>query len=239
MRAMPQPSPHSALFGRCAWMLAFVCGSATACDAAEKPTPRAAPKAKAVDAKTDTEEEPAPRPEVKADAKPPAAPAVGAKLGVATAKVDSKTLLDEDGTYNYSKDAFGELESGLADKAVLAKFGEPESKDGREEEGATGDIVELWHYPKQGVVLTMVSQTMTSAQSVSGITISAPCAFKTKLGIGVGSTRADVSAAYGAFKDPEFPAGPEQFIAGSVYGGMFFDFTKDEVVSMFMGVGAE
>lgn len=53
------------------------------------------------------------------------------------------------------------------------------------------------------------------------------------------ATRADVLAAYGAFKDPECPAAPEQFIAGSVYGGRFFDFTKEQVVSMFMGVGAE
>ena len=154
-------------------------------------------------------------------------------------RIDPKTLLGDDGTYSYGKDAFGELKTGLTDKDVVAKLGEPERKDGREEEGATGDIVDLWYYPKKGIVLTMSSQTMTSAQSVSGITIKAPCAFKTKLGIGVGSTRADVLAAYGAFKDPEFPAGPEQFIAGSVYGGMFFDFTKEQVVSMFMGVGAE
>lgn len=155
------------------------------------------------------------------------------------AKVDPKTLLSDDGTYNYGNDALGALEDGLPDKDVLAKLGDPQSKDGREEEGATGDIVDVWSYPKQGIVLMMRSQTMTSAQSVSGITIKAPCEFKTKLGIGVGSTRAEVLAAYGAFKDPEFPTGPEQFIAGSVYGGTFFDFTDDKVASIFMGVGAE
>lgn len=241
-------------------MFALACLGAVACDGGKEAKPKAAadgkksktPKSDAksdakADAKTDakTDAKVDAKTDAKVDAKSDPAPPADAKADAAAApeaavaKVDPKTLLDDDGTYNYGKDALGELASGLADKDVVAKLGEPKRKEGREEEAATGDIVDLWHYPEQGIVLTMRSQTMTGPQSISGITIKAPCPLQTKLGVGVGSTRADVVAGYGAFKDPEFPAGPEQFIAGSVYGGTFFDFTKDEVVSIFMGAGAE
>ncbi len=216
---------------------AVASAGATACDGAKESKPAAAAKDKPADGTQDTQPKPEPKPEPKPAA--PTAPVGVSDAAVALDRVDPKTLLGDDGTYNYSKDAFGELSTGLADKDVIAKLGEPKSKDGREEEGATGDIVDLWHYPQQGIVLTMYSQTMTSAQSISGITIEPPCAFKTKLGVGIGSKRADVLAAYGAFEDPEFPAEPAKFIAGSVYGGTFFDFEKDEVVSIFMGAGAE
>ncbi len=228
-------------------MLALACVGTTACDDNPGPTPASADKTPASADKTpasaDKEKPQAGRKAAEAEGSPAAdakvAP-VGDDNGEETnAGVDAKTLLNDNGTYHYGKDAFGELTDGLADKDVLAKLGEPKNKDGRMEEGATGDIIQQWYYPDQGITLTMRSQTMTSAQSVGGMTIKAPCAFKTKLGIGIGSTRADVLATYGAFKDPEFPAGPDQFIAGSVYGGVFFDFSKDKVVSMFMGAGAE
>lgn len=240
---MAQRRSDSTLFLR--GSLALVVACAAACDGGTEAKPSAAAEAKPdgdAASKTDATK----KAELNAEPKPvqtpkatPTSAATPKPDAAGAAKVDPKTLLDDEGHYNYAHDAFGDLKDGLADTAVVAKLGEPESKSGREEEGATGDIVDQWNYPKQGVTLTMRSTTMTGAQSIGGLTITAPCEFKTKLGIGIGSTRAEVLAAYGTFKDPEFPARPDQFIAGSVYGGTFFDFTEDKVVSMFMGAGAE
>lgn len=48
-------------------------------------------------------------------------------------------------------------------------------------------------------------------------------------------------ARYGKFSDPDDPSGDaeEVFIAGSVYGGIFFTMKADKVVEIFMGAGAE
>ena len=157
----------------------------------------------------------------------------------AAPRVDPKTFAGADGTYDYGKDAIGELRTGLVDAEVVRILGEPESKDGREEEAATGDIVDLWRYPAKGIVLTMSSKTMTSALSIRGISIDPPCSLATKAGIAIGSTRAEVRAAYGPLEDPDFRGEAKRFIVGTLYGGLFLDFEGDAVTSMYLGDGAE
>lgn len=170
----------------------------------------------------------------------PAAPPKEAKAPVpAKPQVDPKTLTGTDGTYDYGKDAMGALQTGLDDADVIRVLGEPERKDGREEEAATGDIVDLWHYPAKGIVLTMVSKTMTSPQSISGISIDPPCTLATRMGIAIGSTRDEVRDAYGTLEDPEVRGTPERFIVGTLYGGLFLEFEGDAVASMYLGAGAE
>ncbi|MBL8974757.1 MAG: hypothetical protein JNK56_29445, partial [Myxococcales bacterium] len=53
--------------------------------------------------------------------------------------------------------------------------------------------------------------------------------------------RQAVLAAYGKLRDPEDPSGDdaEVFIAGSIYGGVFFTFEADKVREIFLGAGAE
>lgn len=210
------------------WCLALVPALVIGC---ESPPPdsttkdeSAAPPSVAAQAKA-----PEPKPKSEPRVEPePAAP-----------RVDPKTFAGTDGTYDYGKDAIGKLETGLADAEIVQLLGEPESKDGREEEAATGDIVDLWHYPTKGIVLTMSSKTMTSAQWVRGISVDPPCSLATKAGIAIGSTRAEVRAAYGPLEDPDFRGEPERFIVGTLYGGLFLDFADDAVTSMYLGDGAE
>ena len=79
-------------------------------------------------------------------------------------------------------------------------------------------------------------------QSITAINVKAPATFKTRLGIGIGSSRKEVLGAYGKLRDPEFPSGDneEVFLAGSIYGGVFFTFNKkDQVSEIFAGAGAE
>lgn len=249
MLTMAQPSFRFAVPGRGVLMVALVCAGLSACDRPKHSTSPIGPEVEAPDVNGEQENlqpssqavEPPPEP---AEHEPAMAGSTKdepakAEPEPATTTVDPKTLLDREGEYSYGKDALGELKTGLADKDVIAKLGAPKHKDGREEEGATGEIVDLWDYPEQGIGLMMNSRTMTSAQWISGISIEAPCTFKTKLGVGVGSTRDEVLAAYGAFEDPDYPSDPDEFIAGSIYGGTFFRFRDGQVVSIYMGVGGE
>ena len=87
-------------------------------------------------------------------------------------------------------------------------------------------------------------QPTTSAQHAAPanrLTITAPSTLKTRKDIGIGSPRQAVLAAYGKLRDPEAPSGDdaEVFIAGSIYGGVFFTFEADKVREIFLGAGAE
>lgn len=144
-----------------------------------------------------------------------------------------------DGTYNYYEDAIGTLEVGLGEAEVVAILGSPPAKDGLWEEAATGEFIDTWHYPDAGVAVILSSMRSTDELHVRGVSVEAPCTLETALGIRVGSTRAEVLAAYGSFEDPDFRGDAKQFIAGSVYGGLFLEFEGDVVVSMYLGSGGE
>ncbi len=153
--------------------------------------------------------------------------------------MDPKTLLDDEGHYDYGKDAFGDITASLTDNDVIKLLGEPNKKDERTMSEATGDVVQTWSYDDRGLTLGMFSTDMKGPQAIGTISVAKPSTLKTKLGIGIGSKRADAIAAYGAFKDKEMPDSPDSLIAGSVYGGLIIDFTDGVVSQMFMGAGAE
>ena len=139
------------------------------------------------------------------------------------------------------EEKIGELEIGTPAAVVVEKHGEPKKKDRIEMQEATGDYVQTWSYPDQGLTLGMYSDSRKSAQTIGAITIKAPSTLTTKLGVGIGSPRKVVLDAYGKMRDPEFPSGDKEevFLAGSIYGGIFFTFKKDKVSEIFLGAGAE
>jgi hypothetical protein len=69
--------------------------------------------------------------------------------------------------------------------------------------------------------------------------ISTPSTLKTQRGIGIGSREQAVIQAYQHEKDAEATMPTEVFVAGSVYGGLMFQFQNDQVISIFLGAGAE
>ena len=85
----------------------------------------------------------------------------------------------------------------------------------------------------------MTSEYRETPQSIGEIFLKAPGTYKTRLGIGIGSTRVELLAAYGKLRDPEFPSSKEEFVAGSVYGGVIFTLKKDKVSQIFVGADAE
>ncbi|MBK8266492.1 MAG: hypothetical protein IPK80_34845 [Nannocystis sp.] len=138
-------------------------------------------------------------------------------------------------------EVIGGLRIGLPAAEVIKLLGEPGKRGRIEEEGATGEWVQSWDYKDQGVSISMSADTRKGPQTLHSLRIAAPSAFKTSKDIGIGSTRKAVLAAYGKLRDPEDPSGDaaEIFIAGSIYGGVFFTFKADKVLEIFVGAGAE
>ena len=137
----------------------------------------------------------------------------------------------------------GPLKQGMKAAEVEKALGAPDKKGEIFEEGATGDWVQDWTWTGKGVVVGMAAAKKDGPQAVSTITVSPPNDFKTPLGIGVGDEYAKAVATYArheASKDEGGGAGGDQFIAGSIYGGVFFTKGKDgKVESIFVGAGAE
>ena len=123
----------------------------------------------------------------------------------------------------------------------LGKLGEPGKRGRISEEEATGLFLQTWDYPDQGLTVMMGAPARRGPQTIHSLQIVAPSTLTTRLGVGIGSPRKDVLARYGKFRDPDDPSGDaeEVFIAGSVYGGIFFTMKADKVVEIFMGAGAE
>lgn len=148
---------------------------------------------------------------------------------------DEMCRIDRVGAYT-----IGWLSQGVPVATVLEKLGEPDKKEERFEEGASGDIYEIWIWEGAGVHADMLAADMTSPVTATRyFTVKAPFDGKTPKGIGIGSTEEEVLAAYAGTFDPHFTREGESLIAGSVYDGIFFGIKDGKVVSIFIGAGAE
>ena len=70
------------------------------------------------------------------------------------------------------------------------------------------------------------------------ITITEPCEFKTTRNIGIGSNMEEVQTAYRQEINAK-SSNTETIIAGTVYGGIIFNFENKKVKSIFIGASAE
>jgi len=79
-------------------------------------------------------------------------------------------------------------------------------------------------------------------KGIAGITITSPSTLQTKRGIYIGSTEQEVVEAYAGTQEEEdrlFRKKGEEFVAGSIYGGMIFIFADGRVSQIFLGAAAE
>lgn len=138
-------------------------------------------------------------------------------------------------------ESLGGLKLEMSAKDVTALLGKPEKMGKDIEWEALGEYVQQWSWPKSGLVAEMVSEKKGGSKRVLMFTTKAPwdAARKTSKGIGLGSTEAEVRAAYSSYEDKETSRAGSVFIAGSVYGGLQFEFTKGKVTSIFFGASAE
>lgn len=147
--------------------------------------------------------------------------------------------LAQDGPDLLETETLGGLKIGLPEKKLVALIGQPKSKSTLVLEAATGEYFQNWNYPDKGLEIRMCAgESKKGAKQVAGFTASAGCTFATTKGVKIGSTEAETRKAYGALEDKEYRE-PGSLVAGSIYGGIIFNFERGKVVRIFFGAAAE
>ena len=132
-------------------------------------------------------------------------------------------------------EAVGFLRIDLAAAEVQARLGDPADKSPIRIWGADGLEHQKWRYPAKGIEFDMVKRE--GAFVVNMISITTPCDYKTKQGIGIGSPAKEVQAAYPNQLNPAVNG--TKLVAGTVYGGIIFGLDGGVVSSIFIGAAAE
>ena len=135
-------------------------------------------------------------------------------------------------------EAIGGIRMEMTDKEVVAVLGQPSKKGKAIEEGATGETVAQWEWKKAGINVLFTDANKTP--KVRGIGLSDPSALKTKKGVGIGSSRAELDTAYGAGHMKAGDDGPDaSYTVGNHYYGLVFSFEGGKVKSAYWGTLAE
>ena len=151
---------------------------------------------------------------------------------------DAPFVVDLD-TSGVDKANFGPIKLGQYYRETQEVLGPPDTKSKPIEWAADGMLHEDWTWKKNGLVINMSSdKEIKDATIIHTITATSPCTFKTKAGLGIGSSYAEVQEAYKNNIDPE-ATDKTQITVGSVYDGIIFSFKNDKVNQVFLGAQAE
>ena len=136
----------------------------------------------------------------------------------------------------------GWLALGSPLEQAQARLGTPDEVTDPEIEGASGESFRIFTWQAAGVRLD-VREGQPGQQVVHSFMVRPPFEGLTERCVGLGSALAQVERAYAGLRDPNMEAPTAQggtFIAGSVYGGIFFHLDEQgRVSSIFVGAGAE
>lgn len=136
-------------------------------------------------------------------------------------------------------ESFGDIKLGQPATQLMRVLGKPENKTKAIEWEADGLLHEDWTWKSKGLIINLSSEIGdTTTLKVFSIRAKAPCTFKTKANIGIGSSYAEVQEAYSRDINAE-ESNKEQVTVGSIYGGIIFTFRNDKVESIFLGAAAE
>jgi hypothetical protein len=141
--------------------------------------------------------------------------------------------------FPYGKEQIGKLHIGLSAKEVRQIIPGKPTRGAEKWWGADGQYHQEWQYPDGGITLGMVAEKKGGPQSIESITITRPSTLQTQRGIRIGSTEAEVVEAYGRFQNAEDSKPGELLVAGSIFGGVMFDFQQGRVRRIFIGAAAE
>lgn len=153
---------------------------------------------------------------------------------------DSATSKPEPVTGKIDIESFGDIRIGLTADETEKILGKPGSKSKAVKWEADGLMHEEWGWKDKGLVVNMSSdpENKTSPKVIASITANAGCPYKTKAGVGVGSTYDEIQAAYKNNINKE-ETGDDQIIIGSMYGGIVFTMKDNKVLNVFLGAAAE
>lgn len=103
---------------------------------------------------------------------------------------------------------------------------------------ADGALHQRWLAPACGLELDLASDRPGPPQRLSSIRLSAPSRWRSRRGIGIGSSEAQVRRAYGSELNPQESQGGN-LVIGSIYGGLIVTVRADRVSHLFLGAAAE
>src|SRR5689334_16428331 len=147
-------------------------------------------------------------------------PPTRADAAAAPAPIDPDRFLDEE--------TIGPIKRGMSEAELKQVLGKPMETSDVQEEPATGDFVTAWSW--DGVRVFMVADGKRGPFKVNAIHVTKP-PFATSRGIKVGSTLAEISAAYPRSSGYTDERG---YLVGSAYGGLLFTLKKRVVTDMFL-----
>lgn len=134
-------------------------------------------------------------------------------------------------------ETLGKIKLGLDNKKTIAELGNPETRSAAELWGADGLYHADWSYESAGISLNMAGNDSLKME-IFALRFFAPCTLKTSRNIGIGSSIDEVKEAYKEELGENY--GDEQsLVAGSIYGGIIFNFENRKLNSVFIGAAAE
>ena len=132
----------------------------------------------------------------------------------------------------------GKLQIGLSEEKVKQKIKCVLKRDAEQLWGADGAYHQKWKYVDCGITLGMVSAKKSGLKSIESIQLNSPSRLSTKRNIQIGSSEKATRKAYQAESNGE-PTPTNSFVAGSIYGGLIFQFQHGKVSEIFLGAAAE
>jgi len=159
---------------------------------------------------------------------------------VITAGKDTNSVTTPADMGKVDLESFGPIKLGQLYSEANKVLGVPDSKSKAIEWAADGLLHEDWTWKSKGLQMNMSSDktNVEGTIAIFSITAEAPCDFKTKAGVGIGNSYAEVEATYKKDIDPE-ATDKTQITVGSIYGGIIFSFKNDKVNKIFLGAEAE
>jgi hypothetical protein len=151
---------------------------------------------------------------------------------------DSRLSIANDEFSLMRKERIGSLRIGLSEAKVNQIMNCNLKREPEQFSQVDGAYHQEWKYANCGIVLVMVSDRQNASKSIYSISTSSPSRLSTKRGIRIGSTKTAVIKAYKSEWN-RGDGGSENFVAGSIYGGLIFQFENGKVSQIFLGAAAE
>ncbi len=147
-------------------------------------------------------------------------------------------LVTKDDFALMAKERLGSLRIDLPERKVKQAVNCKVTREPERLWGADGAYHQTWKYAACGVTLDMVSDKAGAPKAIASITLTKPSRLSTTRGIRIGSTTKAVMKAYKAEWNQD-SSDSDSFVAGSIYGGLIFNFQNGKVSKIFLGAAAE
>ncbi len=134
-----------------------------------------------------------------------------------------------------STETIGGMRLGNSGPVVISIVGKPLQRSVAQIWEADGNFHQDWEY--KDLVLDM-SGSDSAKPSLNGVHLMEPCSLKTGRNIGIGNNYEETKNVYKQFFNRE-ESNDSILVAGSIYGGIIFNFRKGKVYRIFLGAAAE